>query len=406
MNMLPEDSPLYQEILANPADRELRLVFADWLEENGDPRGELVRLQCQLEKMERSDTGYSRLRAKAGKLERRHGGFGSLTKVAIAKTELRCGFVERVELTPSRWIKHAAEIVQTTPLRSLRLKGKCTRFLQIAKMPELAQLTSLELRQPKIDDAGLEAMVNSPHLAQVDSLDVHGTECSSACRILARSPLLSRLNTLEISDDAITQNDVQRIGQHAQQLRSLEIGYAENSAFPELAANGLRSLTQLNFNCGWREPGLSRAQLKAFGESDFDEPLRRLVLRPVDPGFAEAFAGARFQKLDELAIYDHPLKTPDVTAIVHHLTKLSDLTLNFCRLRDAAARTIAKSPTLAGLKHLRLTRNQITAKGVEAILTSEFFSPETELHLAGNPISDREIKRLQKNLGRSFGNFR
>src|SRR5271165_2283694 len=29
---------------ANPEDTALRLVFADWLEERGDPRGELVRL--------------------------------------------------------------------------------------------------------------------------------------------------------------------------------------------------------------------------------------------------------------------------------------------------------------------------------------------------------------------------
>jgi uncharacterized protein (TIGR02996 family) len=405
MNIEPADSPLFQEILAHPADQELRLVFADWLDEQADPRGELVRLQCQLENMERSDPGYSRLRAKAGKLERQHGAFGSLKAVTVAKTGLRCGFVEWVELTPSRWIKHAAEIVQTTPLRYLRLKGKSARFLKIAEMPELAQLTSLELRQPKIDDAGLEAIVKSPHLAKLETLGIHGTECRSVCRVLAKSPLLSQLTELQISDDTITQSDVQLIGEHSRKLRSLEIAYAENSAFPELAASGLRSLTQLDFNCGWREPPLTRRQLEPFGESEYDQPLSRLVLRPVEPGFAEAFAAPRFLKLAELAIYDHPVKTPDVTAIVHHLTELSDLTLNFCRLRDAAARAIAKSPTLAGLKHLRLTRNQITAKGVEAILTSEFFSPGTELHLAGNPIADREIKRLQKDLGRSFGNF-
>ena len=406
MNVQPEDSPLFQEILANPHDRELRLVFADWLEEQGDPRGELVRIQCQLENMTRSETGYSRLRGKAGKLEREHGGFGGLQSVAIAKTELRGGFVERVELTPARWIKHAGEIIRTTPLRDLRLKGKSAKFAQIAEMPELVQLTALELRQPKIDEAGLAALAKSPHLAKLESLGLHGTECQSVARILSQSPLLSQLTTLEISGEPISQHDVQLIGEHSRQLRTLEISYAENTGFPELAASNLKSLTALDFNCGWQEQSLTRKQLESFGTSEFEEPLRQLTIRPVEPGFAEAFTGARYQNLDELVIYEDALKTPDLTSIVTHLSGLSDLTLNGCGLRDAVARAIARSPTLAHLKHLRMTRNRITAKGIEAILTSEFFSPDTELHLAGNPIDEREIKRLQKNLGRSFGNFR
>lgn len=401
----PEESPLFQEILAHPNDRELRLVFADWLEEQGDPRGELVRLQCQLENMTRSDAGYSRLRATAGKLERQHGGFGDLKKVTVAKTELRGGFVERVEVTPARWIKHAAEIIRTTPLRDLRLKGKSAKFAQIAEMPELSQLTALELRQSKIDNAGLEALVKSPHLASLSTLGLYGTECTSIGRVLSQSALLSQLTTLELGGETISPHDVQLIGENVRGLQTLVIGVAENSGLPELAAAGLDSLTNLDWNSGWREPPLTKNQLEQFGASMFDEPLRQLTLRPVEPGFAEAFVEFRFQQLEELAIYEDALKTPDVASILAHLKGLSDLTLCACGLRDAAARAIAKSPTLSGLKHLRMTRNRITEKGVEAILSSEYFSPETELHLAGNPIYEAEIRRLKKKLGRSFGNF-
>jgi uncharacterized protein (TIGR02996 family) len=35
-------------ILAEPAEEAPRLVYADWLEENGDPLGELTRVQCEL----------------------------------------------------------------------------------------------------------------------------------------------------------------------------------------------------------------------------------------------------------------------------------------------------------------------------------------------------------------------
>jgi uncharacterized protein (TIGR02996 family) len=40
---------LYRAILANPADDTLRLAYADWLDENGDPaRAEFTRVQCRL----------------------------------------------------------------------------------------------------------------------------------------------------------------------------------------------------------------------------------------------------------------------------------------------------------------------------------------------------------------------
>ena len=39
------DHPLYQAVLTDPDDDATRLVLADWLEEQGDVRGEFIRLQ-------------------------------------------------------------------------------------------------------------------------------------------------------------------------------------------------------------------------------------------------------------------------------------------------------------------------------------------------------------------------
>src|ERR1051326_8315661 len=43
-NPTNEEAAFLQAMLADPHDLALRLVFADWLEERGDPRGELLRL--------------------------------------------------------------------------------------------------------------------------------------------------------------------------------------------------------------------------------------------------------------------------------------------------------------------------------------------------------------------------
>ena len=45
---MTDEQAFLQHILENPADWTARLVFADWLEEHGDPRSELLRLQYTL----------------------------------------------------------------------------------------------------------------------------------------------------------------------------------------------------------------------------------------------------------------------------------------------------------------------------------------------------------------------
>jgi uncharacterized protein (TIGR02996 family) len=45
---MTDEHALCQAILQRPGDRELRLIYADWLEEHGDPRHEILRLLDQL----------------------------------------------------------------------------------------------------------------------------------------------------------------------------------------------------------------------------------------------------------------------------------------------------------------------------------------------------------------------
>jgi uncharacterized protein (TIGR02996 family) len=47
-NIMGEDEPFLRAILAAPEDAATRLIYADWLEERGDPRAEYLRLGAQL----------------------------------------------------------------------------------------------------------------------------------------------------------------------------------------------------------------------------------------------------------------------------------------------------------------------------------------------------------------------
>src|SRR4051812_25441081 len=56
------------EIRASPEDDVPRLVFADWLEDHGDPaRAEFIRAQVQMARMNWREPGYSELKERSRK---------------------------------------------------------------------------------------------------------------------------------------------------------------------------------------------------------------------------------------------------------------------------------------------------------------------------------------------------
>ena len=57
-----------QAIIEEPDDVGLRLIYADWLEERGDPRGEFIRVQCQLEDLDENDSRFDELKTREREL--------------------------------------------------------------------------------------------------------------------------------------------------------------------------------------------------------------------------------------------------------------------------------------------------------------------------------------------------
>ncbi|MCA9175777.1 MAG: TIGR02996 domain-containing protein, partial [Planctomycetales bacterium] len=55
------DNPFLQQVVENPDDDAARLVYADYLEEQGDPRSEFIRVQCELARTSPLDPGYEDL---------------------------------------------------------------------------------------------------------------------------------------------------------------------------------------------------------------------------------------------------------------------------------------------------------------------------------------------------------
>jgi uncharacterized protein (TIGR02996 family) len=145
------------DIFDNPEDDVPRLVFADWLTERGDPRGDLLRVQCQLARMPHRGRHREVLVATEQELLRQHG------------DTWRGGPPDGVDAV---WFERGLASVSATPkaclssvwpwwrrvspwLAHLRV-GRCTdNVLRILADERLADPTELDLSHAEITDSGL-----------------------------------------------------------------------------------------------------------------------------------------------------------------------------------------------------------------------------------------------------------
>lgn len=82
-----EENAFFQAVLASPEDTTLRLIYADWLDERGDPRGEFLRIVLEMSPLPVCSTRYQELRCRRDRISI---GFDS----EWLKTMLRTSFPE------------------------------------------------------------------------------------------------------------------------------------------------------------------------------------------------------------------------------------------------------------------------------------------------------------------------
>src|SRR5262245_46053167 len=99
----PEAQAFLDDIVANPDDDAPRLVYADWLDEHGDPhRAEFIRAQCERARLDADDPRADRLLRRERALLKAHGAdWTGLPQGTGVAGELRRGFVGHVTLPVS-----------------------------------------------------------------------------------------------------------------------------------------------------------------------------------------------------------------------------------------------------------------------------------------------------------------
>jgi uncharacterized protein (TIGR02996 family) len=105
--MTPE--AFLQAILDTPADDAPRLVYADWLTDQGDPRGEFIHLQCLLGRLAEDDPRRPLVQARERELLERHQDewLGTLRPL-LRRWTFRRGFLDEMAVTARAFVEQVA----------------------------------------------------------------------------------------------------------------------------------------------------------------------------------------------------------------------------------------------------------------------------------------------------------
>ena len=125
------DEGFLRAICDSPEDEGLRLIYADWLEEKGDLRGEFLRLESALAKLNMTDDGLPELQKRFAELGRvvDPGWVTRISRIPIENCAVSFQFQ-----CPKRW-----EYLKTTAEESVRYCEACRRKVYFCSNLDLAQ---------------------------------------------------------------------------------------------------------------------------------------------------------------------------------------------------------------------------------------------------------------------------
>lgn len=194
-----------QDIRDNPDDDAPRLIFADWLEEQGRrERAEFIRVQCELARLDEGDDRYWPLRVREQLLLWGHGkGWAAPLRHLVRGYTFRRGFVDRVSLSAAQFLERGEQLFQREPVTEARLTDGSGLIAALAASPLMGRLRGLDLRHTEgLTPTTLRPLLQSPNLRELRSLCLRGTGlcCGDGLIALAGCPSLDGLRHLDLTD--------------------------------------------------------------------------------------------------------------------------------------------------------------------------------------------------------------
>jgi uncharacterized protein (TIGR02996 family) len=171
-----EERAFLRAIITAPGDDLPRLIYADYLDERGDSRGEFIRLQVALSRPDvlLSVRDVRDLRARERLLLYRHRSawLGRLDCEWRGDAVFERGFVVQVDVSARQFIRHAQAWLRREPIRRAALYGSVTCMRELALCPALKHFTALSLRNNELRREHVRQLLRSPYLTRLLELDL------------------------------------------------------------------------------------------------------------------------------------------------------------------------------------------------------------------------------------------
>ena len=372
-------------IRESPDDDVPRLIFADWLDDHGEPeRAEFVRLQCELARLPPNDERRPALEERECALQVHNweAWLGPLAKVLRHDgCTFRRGFPEELNVRPRAIVELAEEFDRRVPAARVTPYGTFGEpaLRALTGCPHLDWVTGLRLSHLRYAESGLAPVAESPHLPNLAELTIeYGTFTTAGVRALATSP-------------------------HRSALRRLRLDYSVfNDSLPApatadaLADPGVRFRPRALMLHNHRLGATGAATLAATENLAQVKELDLLLNRIGDEGAIALARSPHLRGLSSLVLQTNDLTTRSVRALVESplLDGIDSLNLSVNDVGDEGAELLAACPRLAGLRRLNLFRAGITDRGTFALAASPHLANLTDLYLTVNDLTDRGSQAL------------
>jgi uncharacterized protein (TIGR02996 family) len=363
-----DEQPFLDAIFARYHDDGPRFIYADFLDDAGDPdRAELVRVQVALARMAEDHPRRKELTTRQGELLGAHETRWSehlSDLVSPSECEFRRGVLDSVVMDSAMFLARGEELFSRLPLRRIRLREADGVMSDLTTSPLLANVRELDLCENHLGNGGVNLLLRSQFLKDLDVLDLGFNGIDDAgVHTFARASTLPKLTSLSLNmNDRITSAGVAEL--------------AESPFFTGLAALDVSS------------NDIDDAGVRAVISSKSLARLHTLRLSYNHIGDAGVIALARSELLGRM------------------IARVARLELQTNEIGPGGANALAGSPLLSRCDCLDLKNNAIGNSGLAAIFGSQYLQNLKVLKVGRNQITDAGVIALRESLPRVFGQLR
>jgi uncharacterized protein (TIGR02996 family) len=334
---------LEKQILAAPDDGDAYIVYGDWLQGQGDVRGELVALQ------------HGKKTKEANALIKKHGALflGELATKKPEKLELEwfCGFIKKAVIG---WPPFSWDLEDESEDGEVDWGEYCKKQLtEFLKLPSTQFIQELELGPvPGEEEMSMASLAEAIDEVKPATL---------------RSLFLGRTGDWDISSTSVAAPDSKSM----RGLRTLRI----RGGSVTLDKIDLPELTSFVIESGQ----LDKANLKTIANAKWPK-LEKLEIWCGDPNY-----GASGSAKDLQPIFD-----------ATGLKRLKHLGVMNCPFADAVVKALVKSKILAQLETLDLSMGNLSDRGVDVMVAAKgAFAHLAMLNLDDNALTDVSKAKLK-----------